>query len=171
MKNKLKIFGLVMIGFVMLASTGCGGTQSVSQTITQKDSVFITETVVERDTVLFTQATTVTEYVTVPCPEAFKTDFKPVLKRQNNATLSLTPTEDGTLKAECECDTIAIAAKLRDKHRSEFRSEKAGVYKTTEPKPVRYTPQWIKTFAWIGGGTVALCGGIFIKNAVKIFGR
>lgn len=137
--------GVLVTCSTIFSTAGCRLLRPAPEKIVH-DNVTNTITRTERDTVLVTKKATVTMTVQLPCPEAGKT-FDPLIKKNVNALLKLAVIGN-TLTADCECDTVALKAKLYDTFQksSHIRTETS-----TRTVEVKYVPGWVKFLAWSGG--------------------
>ena len=109
--------GLFLMALMIL--TGCKTVKSSTETTTTiTDTVYKDRLVIVRDTVLKTDPAKVK--AAIPA-EAFKGDLKPTKKQHKNAKLDIHKKGD-TVYIECECDTLAIKAQLRDVYEKEYRA-------------------------------------------------
>lgn len=98
---------------------GCKTVKKTSETTTViTDTVFKDRTVTIRDTIIKTEPAKTT--VAMPSGD-FKGDLKPIQKQFKNANLNIHKKND-TIYIECECDTIAIKARIRDVYEKEYRA-------------------------------------------------
>src|SRR5690606_36562952 len=156
---------------VILSTSGCRVLCPPREVVTEKhDTVFVEKRVVERDTVIRTKRATVTTTVFVPCPHdhtGSRQTFPPVIQKHENATLRLWMDAKGVLHAECNCDEVAINAKLRDYYEREYRAKTKTETITVKEQ---YIPGIIWVLAWIGGVAsivVLAVGAIKIKSIIS----
>lgn len=158
-----KVVLFIVLGLILLA-TGCRSQKRETSipivlNHTIHDTVTVTKTVNERDTVFIT--------------EAVKTNFKVDLKylkegfksgsQNKNASAGIKVT-DGQLEVDCTCDSLSIYAKIRDQvvEKDRQRTDSKIILKTEQ---IPHIPWYIKLLAWIGGiGIVIIVGRLLLKQ-------
>lgn len=153
-----------VIAILLVMTAGCRSWRPLSQQHTVTDTTYVHTTVVERDTVLVTERDTVA--ITFDCDSiltAFKRNSNAVITRSNQAHVILTPDTAGRLTVTAVCDTVAIAARIRDTLTREARIR---TEVTVTEVPVPFVPWWVKGLAFVGG--LALIIGIIITG-IKLF--
>jgi hypothetical protein len=138
---------LAVIAAVFLA-LGCKSVRPAADT-TVKEVVSVDTYTQERDTTIITPPSTVA--ISIPL-ENVKTGFNSGLNRHSNAKV-VASVNDGKINIVCTCDTLAIAAKLRDQFKKEIKHTNT---KETIVVPEPFTPWPILALAWIGGGGLLL---------------
>jgi hypothetical protein len=147
--------GIVVLIFLVLI-TGCRTRNPAAIYHTLYDTITKEKIISYRDTVFKTEKVQVT--ITTPCDSITE---QPQKKKDKNATLSLSKDKQGKLVADCQCDTIALKAKIK----SELQKESQKSHKKeVEIKEVEYTPLLTKVLAWIG---TAFIGCILVTLIVK----
>lgn len=146
---------LLFVVFLVVAFTACKCPKIVADTQVVRDEIVRTKEVLVRDTIFVTD----TAKVVVEVPVEKITEV-PVIKYRKNARVIVQKVRD-TIRITAECDSIALAAKIRDKI---TREQSVKEIVTTEIVRVRYTPGLIKALAIIGG--IAL-GAIAIKLTIN----
>ncbi|MBX7204153.1 MAG: hypothetical protein K1X81_01900 [Bacteroidia bacterium] len=136
---------LLLVCVAFIASQGCR-TAKVTTRETH-DTVFVSKTITVTDTVFKTEATQVSEWL--PIDSLLKPDLNPVTKQFKNARLTITRYAGG-IKADCDCDTLAIKAQLIHTQEKEYRARSQTETKTITIRE-RYVPGFIKFLAWSGG--------------------
>ncbi len=150
--------GIVLLCSVACLVVGCRTAAPIIQTHTVSDTVWVETQTVIRDTVLTAPASRVQSDIAYTkllnqALNGFEKQFK-------NARLTVKTIRD-TVRITCDCDSIALEAKLRNKIIREMHKTQI---KTTEQVPVRYVPKWIKILAWVGGiAVLMLLIGIILK--------
>lgn len=146
---------VLFIVLILVAFTACKCPKIVADTQVVRDEIVRTKEVLVRDTIFVTD----TAKVVVEVPVEKITEV-PVIKYRKNARVIVQKVRD-TIRITAECDSIALAAKIRDKI---TREQSVKEIVTTEIVRVRYTPGLIKALAIIGG--IAL-GAIAIKLTIN----
>lgn len=133
---------------VLLTATACRSSKPVATSTVITDSTTVERTTSERDTTITASADTAN--VTIPL-EQLKDSFKAEVKGKQQARAKVT-VKANKLHVECQCDTMAINAKLRDTYEQILRN----THRTdTVIVPVKFIPKWVKILAWIGGLWIA----------------
>jgi Trk-type K+ transport system membrane component len=149
---RLAIIG-VMAALLMLGS--CRATKPVMTAFKDSTSTFLK--VVERDTAITAPAAkasltvAVADVWTASNDQATKDPTTSKLigiakSKQARVTASV---KDGRLQVDCNCDTVAIIAKLKDKYQSQSRTVTKTV--TLPPVQIKYIPWYVSMLAWVGG--------------------
>lgn len=141
-----KLFSASLLLFVcsVMLLVGCSRkvTPPTSSKVTS-DSIITDRYVIERDTTLKTPSALVG--LKIPLT-TIKEGFKPVENSKKQSKVSA-KVENGNLVVDCKCDSLEIAAKIRDTYESALRKTTTVETITQE---VRYVPWYIKLLAWIG---------------------
>lgn len=111
-------------------------------TLQRTDSVVVNHYTVERDTVIV--APGAIAKAEVPLQE-LKPGMKPISRSERQAKVSVKVNDKGRLQVDCACDTLAIAAKLKEQNTQSVRT-----IVETRRTEVPYVPWYIKIAAWLG---------------------
>ncbi len=170
---------------IALLSSCCREAVPVNSTTVVHDTTFVESRVIERDTTIIYPGSS-TQLI-IPVKDILETsDHRPqralisgpkhlgppsVVTESKapwsavRGQSSLTATIKGTdLRIDCDCDTLAIEAKLYDTYQKEHKQKTT---ETTITKEVKFIPQWIKVLAW-SGGAFYLFMGIGVIRKFKI---
>lgn len=151
-------YQLIVLFVVMGFVTGCAVKKPVVMERTVTDTVTIKETVQVRDTVIVADSAKAT--VIIKQCEDITTE--PIQAKSKQATVKVYKDKaTGQIKADCECDTLAIKAQVQDKIKTEVRVKTVTDTKIVEKK---FVPFVVKLLAWIGG---ILSGGIIVMLLIK----
>lgn len=146
---------LFFLTLVLVAFASCKCPKIVADTQVVRDEIVRTKEVLVRDTIFVTD----TAKVVVEVPVEKITEI-PVIKYHKNARVVVQKVHD-TIRITAECDSIALAAKIRDKI---VREQQVKEIVTTEIVRERYTPWMTKALAIIGGLTL---GAIAVKLTIN----
>ena len=125
--------------------SACASRKPAQAVFFKTDTVSIEKIVTYRDTVFVTEKSEVSA--------TFKPDLisveMPIKKENKNVTLTISKSKDGAISADCKCDSVKVAAKLKNSLEKIGHSQ--SVIKTeTTIKEVKYTPLWAKILSAIG---------------------
>lgn len=153
--NKLAV---LILSILLLGGASCKSSRSVQTERIVFDTTTVTVTNVERDTILIAPADSAHLFWQLPL-------LHPIQSRGlRNAKITAIPKDRGTLVI-CECDSLAIAAKLRDKYVDKHRNR---VETVTVSKTVYRTPKFIKLLAMSGGLALLFLVVIILLQLIKI---
>ncbi|TWP30515.1 hypothetical protein ETU09_00510 [Apibacter muscae] len=147
---------VALFSFIFL---GCGSRKPHPSHKTETNTLIVEKTTTYRDTVFVTEKAKAS--VTTPVENL---NEKPQVSKNKNATQSLYKDKDGNIVADCECDSLQIAAKIKQELQKETLET---VITETQIQKVPYVPFLVKCLAWIGGGAVVfLIGVLLIKMKI-----
>lgn len=160
---KLKIFiGSLMALLLFTALSSCRSAKPPTIQTDIKDSINVAIEHVERDTnIIAPGAKTELEF---KISDLEKLPDGIILKSQDKQAGLKFIKENNKIKATCNCDTLAIQAKLRDTYTSQDRVRTITNNVITE---VKYIPTWVRWLAWIGGisiGCILVVFGLRLYN-------
>lgn len=156
------LISILAIAWIAVLTVGCKNIAPIVHTRTVTDTVFTEVETIIRDTVLIAPAAQVDIEMQV---EAFlKESLNGFQKQFKNAKLNVVRVND-TIRIECECDTLALKAEIRDRYESEWR--KTEIIEVREV-PVKFVPWWVKTLAWIGGAVALVVLSLAAIQIIKI---
>lgn len=153
---------MIMVTCSTIISTA--GCRSLRPALEIHDTTIVERTITIHDTVFKTAPASVRTTLAVPCPDQFKKDFKPSSNRNKNATVKTSMVGD-SLQIDCECDTIAIRAQLKNIYEKTDHNRTEVATRTVENN----VPGFVKFLAWSGGIfwvliLIAVFGKIFLKR-------
>lgn len=157
-----RISCLLMITIVCTLMIGCSPKVAPVTNIHQVDSVHTIVQVLTRDTNIIAPPAAARLQVKL---DRVHEDMKPVSVVDKQAKIKLSITNRGELLAECECDTLAIRASLKDTN-TLTKSEKA-ITKYPPPELIKYVPWYVKILAWVGGLVLIYVGIHFALKGIK----
>lgn len=172
MKQSYRTLPFVFIYFLGLLFLGCSSQKPLlaEQSVQEKDSIWVEKKVIVRDTVFITDTAQVVERISVPVFKerlnSSEKDFKPILKKQGNATLKI-ERKWGQLEFTAECDSLQIAAELNDTYTDKHQTKEKTITITKIEKE-RYVPWWVKILAYVGAGSLSLLAIKTILRSIKI---
>lgn len=150
---------IAILSMMAVLTVGCKHTAPTVQTVTVHDTTYTETRIVERDTVLLAPASQVD--VSMQVDQLLNAASNRFEKQIKNAKLSIVRVND-TINIGCECDTLALAAKIRDRYINRWRKTLTSEVKTV---PEKFVPGYVKILAWIGGGVSLI---ILILAAIQI---
>lgn len=156
----MKTFSLICLAVFLLAS--CGSTEVIKQSKETSKVVAVEKKVIVRDTVFVTDTVKLVQKLAIKDLEAKKEPFKPIIKKRKNARVIIKKVYD-TLHVEIQCDSIELAAKIKDMFVKELKQE---VKVEVKEVPMKYTPRLTKWLAWIGSLSLGVLG---VFGASKIY--
>lgn len=133
-----RILTLILVAAVF---SSCGRKIYKPVEVYKTDSVVVHNTIVERDTVIVAPSDGV--QTEIPLAD-IRHGMKPVQKQSKQAKVGV-KVSNNRLKIDCECDTVAIKAQLKDQIQSKERT-----ITKTEIQQVRYVPWYYKVAAVLG---------------------
>jgi hypothetical protein len=148
----------------MALASGCRNGQLLQEsTTTVKDTVWSEVSYTERDTFIIIDSVAVE--TTINCDSLFKAalinDFSPIKVNRKQAGLTVQPLANGRLQIRCDCDSLGVKARLRDKLEKQFhrRETEIRIKESEKMKPL----QWA---IWI---LAIILGLVIIKELKSIF--
>lgn len=130
--------------------TGCTCQKPLIANRTIVDTVKVKSETIVHDTVFVTPKAQVKTRIALADLGA-----KPVVKQSRNARIVIQKVND-TVFVEGDCDTLALAAKIKEHFVKEIHDKQTV---QTEILKQKYIPWWAKVLCWAGGA--ALCFGGF----------
>jgi len=156
---------LIAIFVLLLMGSGCCNQRPITQQHTVSDSTYVERTITVRDTVLIAPAASAS--LSIDCDSlrmAFERGSKPVQISEKQLNLRISDAGNGRIAINCECDTLAIEAKLRDTMVTQYRERT----ETTVSKiPVKVIPVYVKAFALFGAACGLFLFGLIIITVKK----
>ncbi|TWP23525.1 hypothetical protein ETU10_07315 [Apibacter muscae] len=144
---------VTLFSFIFL---GCGSRKPQPSHKTEINTLIVEKVSTYRDTILVTDKATASVTSSVE-----NISEKPRVSKNKNATQSLYKDKDGNIVADCECDSLQIAAKIKQELQKETLET---VITETQIQEVRYVPFLAKCLAWFGGlSVVFIVGALIIK--------
>ncbi|MNS03117.1 hypothetical protein D3C72_344450 [compost metagenome] len=141
---------------LVLVMSGCsrkGAAPPGKSVVETNDRVTL---IFERDTNIYSPEAAAGLHI--PLSEV-KQGLKPVKKSNKQATVTA-QVVGNQLYVDCECDSVAIAAKIRD-----TETRQTSVKTVTETVQVKFIPLFVTVLAWIGGASILV--GVF--SALRLF--
>lgn len=168
MKSNIVKYGLGCLTILMLSSSWGCCKKLYPVTEVHKDTTIIKETVVVRDTVLTIPGASVGALIEsgeLKVENVPSDNRKRIVDKENKQSrLTVDKDNSGNLYIDCDCDTVAIAAKLYDRYRQENRQKETV---KTIIQAQKYTPFYIKILAWIGALSLGLTGLLLFTRLKK----
>ena len=143
----------IAISFLLM---GCTCQKPVIDSRNVIDTVKVETKTRVHDTVFVTPKSQVTTHIALSDLGA-----KPVVKQSQNARIVIKRVND-TVFVEGDCDTLALAAKIKEHFTKEVH-DKATVQ--TEIIRQKYIPWWARVLCWVGGAALGFIG----FKVVRIF--
>ena len=128
---------------------GCTCQKPVIDSRNVIDTVKVETKTLVHDTVFVAPKSQVTTHIALSDLGA-----KPVVKQSRNARIVIKRVND-TVFVQGDCDTLAIAAKVKEHFVKEFYDKQTV---QTEIVRQKYIPWWAKTLAWAGGAALGFAG-------------
>lgn len=155
MKNiKIALIALMSLTCMLFA---CRSSRPAIST-TYLDSTFTSTRTVDRDTLITAPAAETAASIEVA--DILSGEFTQTATRSGQANVTIYR-KGNTLQVDCRCDTLAIAAKLRDTYTDQRRQVSAVSTNTVEK---RYVPWYTKVLAWAGAAAIVFkLGGLALK--------
>lgn len=141
--------------------TGCGSRRNVqTRTVTVHDTTVVTKEILIRDTIVVTpKSEAKTQVAKKDLKDGFNKNFS-----NGNAKGNLEVKRD-TVYLDCTCDSLELKLKLRDQLINTLKKQQTVI---EAPRPVQYTPWYIKALAWVGGICIAVFVAILVLKRFKV---